>query len=187
MPTKTCVKRMIKAMKKQPTQTLLMSIIILVFILAIVQVLRRDPQVEKLDWLKNLFGLGEETNSSSSTGNGSSSTGNGSSSSTGNSSSNSTVSDSTGNQVYAKVSAPGLTRIDPSHNQNIDLPDYPDGFVGNLDACKDMCNSLDACKGFNIMEQRDGVIVEEDDMCFFKNNTVDNREHSSRWELYYKL
>ena len=66
MPKKTCVKRMIKAMNKQPTQTLLMSIIILVFILVIVQLLRRDPQVEKLDWLKNLFGLGDDTNSSSS-------------------------------------------------------------------------------------------------------------------------
>ena len=66
MPKKTCVKRMIKAMNKQPTQTLLMSIIILVFILVLIQVLRRDPQVEKLDWLKDLFGIGEETNSSSS-------------------------------------------------------------------------------------------------------------------------
>ena len=47
MQKKIVVKRMIKAMKKQPTQTLLMASIILVFILLIVQVLRRDPQVNK--------------------------------------------------------------------------------------------------------------------------------------------
>ena len=68
---------MVNAMKKKPTQTLLMISIILVFIL-IVKVLSRDERVEKLDFLKNLFGMGEETNSSSSS---SSSTVNGSDSS----------------------------------------------------------------------------------------------------------
>ena len=90
MPKKTCVKRMIKAMNKQPIQTLLMSIIILVFILVIVQLLRRDPQVEKLDWLKNLFGFGEETN---------------------NSNSSSTVNDSTANSTF---STPGGEEEDGS-------------------------------------------------------------------------
>jgi hypothetical protein len=42
---------MIKAMKKKPTQTLLMMSIILVFVMVMVQVCCRDPQVEKLDRL----------------------------------------------------------------------------------------------------------------------------------------
>jgi hypothetical protein len=54
------LKRIIKAMKKQPTQTLLMMSILLVFVMMMVQVCRRDPQVEKLDFLKNLFGLGKD-------------------------------------------------------------------------------------------------------------------------------
>jgi len=56
------VTKMVNAMKKKPTQTLLMISIILVFIL-IVKVLSRDERVEKLDFF---FGMGEETNSSSS-------------------------------------------------------------------------------------------------------------------------
>ena len=50
------VKRMIKAMKKKPKQTLLiMSIlIVMVMVMVMVQVCRRDPQVEKLDRLKKL-------------------------------------------------------------------------------------------------------------------------------------
>jgi hypothetical protein len=64
MPTKASVQRMIKAMKKQPTQTLLMASILLVFILLMVQVLRRDERVEKLDFLKKLFGLDKDDPSS---------------------------------------------------------------------------------------------------------------------------
>jgi len=60
------VKKMVKAMRKKPTQTLLMISIFFVFILMIFEVIRYDPKVEKLDFLKNLFGMGEETNSSSS-------------------------------------------------------------------------------------------------------------------------
>ena len=60
------VKKMVKAMRKKPTQTLLMISIFFVFILMIFKVIRYDPKVEKLDFLKNLFGMGEETNSSSS-------------------------------------------------------------------------------------------------------------------------
>ena len=60
------VKKMVKAMRKKPIQTLLMISIFFVFILMIFKVIRYDPKVEKLDFLKNLFGMGEETNSSSS-------------------------------------------------------------------------------------------------------------------------
>ena len=60
------VKKMVKAMRKKPIQTLLMISIFFVFILMIFEVIRYDPKVEKLDFLKNLFGMGEETNSSSS-------------------------------------------------------------------------------------------------------------------------
>jgi hypothetical protein len=60
MPTKASMKRMIKAMKKQPAQTLLMASILLVFICLIVEVLRRDERVEKLDFIKKLFGLGKD-------------------------------------------------------------------------------------------------------------------------------
>tara|TARA_B110000971_G_C19616551_1_gene322777 strand:- start:1 stop:246 length:246 start_codon:yes stop_codon:yes gene_type:complete len=50
----------VQAMKKQPIQTLLMAIIILVFMLMMVQVCRRDTQVEKLGYLEKLFGSGKE-------------------------------------------------------------------------------------------------------------------------------
>ena len=177
------VKRMIKAMKKKPTQTLLMAIIILVFILVNFQVCRRDTQVEKLDFLKKgvslltrfsdflkkLFDLKKEDppNSSGSTASGSTAS---SSFSTVNDS-DSSEDDSTGS---GSTSTPAATEVDcySSHR-------FKEGSEGDpalptswsfgtqpdtVEKCKRMCLIDPRCGGFTF--EKSGEEFDGEGACY---------------------
>ena len=170
MPKKTCVKRMIKAMNKQPIQTLLMSIIILVFILVIVQLLRRDPQVEKLDWLKNLFGFGEETNNSNSSSTVNDSTANSTFSTPGDLEEPSTTKEPSttacGFTVTREMDTGGteLQRFESTSNlfsrlHSVQVDKWP------LADCKSACEDEQTCGGFTFADNNND---DEEGVCYFK-------------------